>query len=301
MDRRPAIHESRHKIHAPGRIVVGHRCPILYPRAQGPTQRHWPRDLRLVKSAPPNLRPEQLAPRNDGRWMSKIAKPKPADEVPDVLAEYKAQAVALEAALASVKAMQSEIAETSKVRESALGARQTLIDKWVQADDEAAVEELSRLSSRGDVLQARLDSHATRLAHAEAELKAALTAFAISFNSLFLMLRVFLINDAKSRIASMIHPSVRQISDASISEVAALAIEVVDFEPLAVRRDPMSSMHNNQLPPDAIQRDAERAVPKADALLAEAGRQLENGFVPPPAFNWRTWRESLSPAVAVAA
>src|ERR1700730_18295920 len=105
--------------------------------------------------------------------MSK-AKPKPVDETPDVLAEYREQATTLEAALKAVRAVQKDIFSTTEARETALGARQTLIDKAAAADDEEAIQELSRLSSRGEVLQARLNSHATRLAVAEADLKASM-------------------------------------------------------------------------------------------------------------------------------
>jgi hypothetical protein len=117
------------------------------------------------------------------------------------LAEYREQATALESALAAVKTAQQNIVSTTAARESAIGARQTLIDAWVQNENETHIEELSRLSSRGDVLQARLAAHEHRLGRAQAELKAAMATFAISYNSLFLTLRVFLVNDAKSRIA----------------------------------------------------------------------------------------------------
>jgi septal ring factor EnvC (AmiA/AmiB activator) len=127
-------------------------------------------------------------------------------EIDPVLGEYREQATALESALKAVRAVQSDIAETSKARESALGARQTLIDK-AAADDEEAIHELSRLSSRGEVLQARLNSHATRLAKAEAELKSATATFAISYNSLFLMLRQHPVRDASARITGLLHPN----------------------------------------------------------------------------------------------
>lgn len=144
--------------------------------------------------------------------------------------------------------------------------------------------ELSKLASRVEMAEAKLAGLAGKLASAQAELKAALAAFTISFHALFMMLHTFLVRDASSRIAAMLHPSVRAISGASIGEVAALATEVIDLAPLAVRVDPMASMLNNQLPPENIQRDAERALPKVEALLAEAGKRIENGFVPPKPF-----------------
>jgi hypothetical protein len=115
------------------------------------------------------------------------------------------------------------------------------------------------------------------------------------------MLHTFLVRDASSRIAAMLHPSVRAIPDASIKEVAGLATEVIDLQPLAIRVEPGAIMFNSTLPAENIQRGAERSLPKAEPLLTEAAKHLENGFQPPAAFDLSRWRESLSPAVAAAA
>jgi hypothetical protein len=139
-----------------------------------------------------------------------------------------------------------------------------------------------------------LESLAGKLASAQAELKPALAAFAISYNALFLMLQTFLVRDASSRIAAILHPSVRAISDASIKEVAGLATEVIDLQPLAIRVEPGVTMLNSTLPPENIEREAERALPKAEPLLLEAAKHLENGFQPPAAFNLEICRESKS-------
>ena len=48
---------------------------------------------------------------------------------------------------------------------------------------------------------------------------------------------------------------------------------------LEVRRH---AVVNNALPPENIQRDAERALPKVEALLAEAAKHIEKGFVRRP-------------------
>lgn len=112
---------------------------------------------RIVKSTPALVEEDQA--KSDGQGM-------PADADP-VLGEYRKQADALATALAAVKAVQQDIGSTTEARETALGARQKLIDTWVQNESETCIEELSRLSSRGDVLQAKLATHATRLARAE--------------------------------------------------------------------------------------------------------------------------------------
>jgi hypothetical protein len=214
------------------------------------------------------------------------------------LEPYREQARELQEALTKVKAIQDQTAAVTLQRETVSKQRQGLLDSF---EDESAVAELSKLGSRVEMHDAKLASLAGKLVEAEAELKAALAGFAISFNALFLTLRTFLIKEATARIAVTLHPKVRQISGASIAEVAALSTEVVDFEPLAVRVDPMASMINNQLPSENIIRDAERSLPKAEPLLAEAAKHLENGFVPPQAFGMETWRATVSPGVPVAA
>lgn len=206
-------------------------------------------------------------------------------EVATGLEPYRKQARELEEALAKVRAIQDQTVAVTLQRQTVLERRQGLLDNW---ENETAVAELSKLASRVEMAETKLASLASQLAGAEAELKAALAGFAISYNALFLTLRTFLIKGAAARIATTLHPKVRQISGASIAEIAALSTEVVDFESLAVRGDPMASMHNNQLPPDAIQRDAERALPKAEPLLAEAAKHLDDGFVPPVVFSLET-------------
>ncbi len=227
------------------------------------------------------------------------------DELTDAVAEpvsaldaYRVQTHELQQALATVKDIQEKISSVAQQRDNVLQQRQRLLDSF---EDESAVAELSKLGSRVEMCEAKLASLAVKLASAEVKMKAGLATFAVSFNSLFLMLRSFLIKDAHARVTAMLHPSVRIVSGGAIDQIAARTIEVVDFEPLAVRCDPMASFPNNALPPDAIQRDAERVLPIANALLAEAGRRVENGFVPPAAFSLEKWRASVSPGVPVPA
>jgi ADP-ribosylglycohydrolase len=60
--------------------------------------------------------------------------------------------------------------------------RQGLLDSF---EDESAVAELSKLASRVEIHGAKLDNLAGKLANAQAELKPALAAFAISCNAPF--------------------------------------------------------------------------------------------------------------------
>jgi hypothetical protein len=216
------------------------------------------------------------------------------------LEPYREQAWELEKTMAKVKAIQEQTAAITLARDDAANKRQSLLSNWTDTEEES-VTELSKLAARAEVFEAKLAAQDGKLVIAQAELKASLAAFAISFHSLFLTLRTFLIRDAADRIAGMLHPSIRAISGASIGEVAALATEVIDLAPLAVRVDPMASMLNNQLPLENIQRDAERVLPKAEPLLSEAAKHLEDGFVPPAAFSLETWRASVaSPGIPVA-
>lgn len=219
---------------------------------------------------------------------------------PPELEPYREQADALSEALRAVKAIQEQTATITLARDAAAGKRQSLLSNWTDTEEES-VTELSKLAARGEVFAAKLGAQADKLASAQAELKTALAAFAISFHALFLTLRSYLIRDAADRITGMLHPSVRTISGASIGEIAVLATEVVDLEPLAIRVEAGAAMFNSTLPPENVQRSAEWSLPKAEPLLAEAAKHLADGFVPPAAFDLSKWRASLTPAAAAAA
>ncbi len=213
---------------------------------------------------------------------------------PPELEPYRERADALSEALDAVKAVQEQTAAITLARDAAASKRQSLLSNWTDTEEES-VTELSKLAARGEVFAAKLAAQADKLASAQAELKAALAAFAISFNALFLSLRTFLIKDAGARIAAMLHPSVRAISGASIGEIAVLATEVIELDPLAIRVEAGVAMFNSILPPENIERAAEWSLPKAGPMLATAQQQLERGFVPPAPFSLeKVARESES-------
>jgi hypothetical protein len=225
-----------------------------------------------------------------------------ADQAPpigDPLDPYRSQARDLAEALGKVKAIHEQNAAVTQQRDAISQHRQSLLDSWVKSENEASVEELAKVGSRVEMFDAKIANLAVRLSGAEAKLKAALATFSVSFHSLFMTLRTYLINAAAEQIRLMLHPSVRVISGTSIAEIAGMAEPVVNIAPLAINPEPGSTMHNNTLPPENIQRAAERSLPKVDALLTEAAKHPD--FVPPPPFSLETWRASVSPGVPVAA
>jgi hypothetical protein len=216
------------------------------------------------------------------------------------LEPYSEQAQALTDALAKVKAIQEQTAVITLARDTALSKRQSLLSNWTDTEEES-VTELSKLAARGEVFEAKLAAQNGKLESAQAELKAAMATFAISFNALFLTLRTHLVRNAADRIAGMLHPSVRQISGASIAEIAQLDEAVVNISAFAINPEPGITGFDSVLPAENIIRAAEQSLPKAEPLLDQAAKHLETGFQPPQAFSLEKWRESLSPAVAAAA
>ncbi len=184
---------------------------------------------------------------------------------PPELEPYREQADALSEALRAVKAVQEQTATITLARDAAASKRQSLLSNWTDTEEES-VTELSKLAARGEVAEAKLAAQAGKLETAQAELKTALTAFAISFNALFLTLRTYLVRHAADQIAGILHPSVRAVSSASIGEIAALATEVIDLDPLAIRVEAGVAMFNSILPPENVQRAAEWSLPKAEPL-----------------------------------
>jgi hypothetical protein len=224
---------------------------------------------------------------------------KPSAE-PSVLDQYPSQARELEEALGKVKAIREQTAAITQARDAAASKRQSLLSNWTDTEEES-VTELSKLAARAEVFQAKLAAQNGKLESAEAELKAAMATFAISFNALFLTLRTHLVRDAADRIAGMLHPSVRQIAGASVAEVAQMDEAVVNIAAFAINPEPGIAGFDSVLPPENIIRAAEQSLPKAEPLLDQAAKHLENGFAPPQAFSLEKWRESLSPVVAAAA
>jgi hypothetical protein len=123
-------------------------------------------------------------------------------EIATGLEPYREQARDLEQSLAKVKGIQDQTAAITLARDTALSKRQSLVSNWTDTEEES-VTELSKLAARAEVFEAKLAAQADQLASAQAELKTALPAFAISYNALFLMLHTFLVRDASSRIAAM--------------------------------------------------------------------------------------------------
>jgi hypothetical protein len=222
------------------------------------------------------------------------------NSLPPELEPYREQANTLAEALKAVKAIHEETAAITQARDAAASKRQSLLSNWTDTEEES-VTELSKLAARAEVFAAKLAAQDGKLESAEAELKASMATFAISYNALFLTLRTHLVRAAAARITAMLHPSARQIAGASVAEVAQLDEAVVNIGAFAVNPEPGITGFDNLLPAENIVRAAEQSLPKADPLLDEAAKHLENGFVLPQAFSLEKWRESLSPAAAAAA
>jgi hypothetical protein len=214
---------------------------------------------------------------------------------PDGLEPYREQARELQEALTKVKAIQDQTAAVTLQRESVSKQRQGLLDSY---EDESAVAELSKLASRVEMHDAKLGGLATKLASAEVDLKQALETFGTSCRNLHSALTTFLFKAALEHILSLVHPELRVRAKATCVDVAWLTASVVDAGPLRI---PTLSDYATISTPDDVSRIAEQSLAKVDALLAEAAKHLEAGFVPPAAFSVETWRQSVSPSVPIAA
>lgn len=211
------------------------------------------------------------------------------------LEPYHEQARELQEALTKVRAIREQTASVTQQRQNVLQQRESLLDSF---EDESAVAELSKLGSRVEMAVAKLASLATKLASAEADLKQALETFGTSCRNLHSALTTFLFNAALDDILSLVHPELRVRAKATCVDVAWLTTSVVDAGPLRI---PTLSDYATISTPDDISRIAEQSLAKVDVLLAEAAKHLEDGFVPPAAFNVETWRATVSPGVPVAA
>jgi hypothetical protein len=84
-------------------------------------------------------------------------------------------------------------------------------------------------------------------------------------------------------IAALVHPEIRPVSKASIIDWQD-DVPVVELQSLGIRVEPGIDSFQSTLPVGNFLLAADRILAKAEALLAEAGKRIENGFVPPEPF-----------------
>jgi hypothetical protein len=214
------------------------------------------------------------------------------------LQPYREQARELSEALAKVKGIHEQTAAVTQQREAVLQQRQSLLDSF---EDESAVAELSKLGSRVEMCDAKLANQAVRLGLAETVLKAATAQFAISFRNLSATLSTWTLNNSVEQIAALVHPEIRPICRASIIEVAGMTTPVVELRSLEIRVEPGIDSFQSTLPISNFLLAAERILAKSEALLAEAGKRIENGFVPPEPFTLAQWQATVSQTPVAAA
>ncbi len=158
-------------------------------------------------------------------------------------------------------------------RENVLQWRQSLLDSWVETENEASVEELAKVGSRVEMFDAKLANLAARLGLAETGLKAATAQFAISFRNLYATLSTWTLNNSLEEIAALVHPEIRPTCKASIIDVARMTTPVVELQSLEIRVEPGLDSFQSTLPAGNFLLGAERILAKTEALLTEAGKR----------------------------
>jgi hypothetical protein len=214
---------------------------------------------------------------------------------PPELEPYREQARELTEAIAKVKGIHEQTATVTQQRENVLQQRQRLLDSF---EDESAVAELSKLAARVEMADAKLTGLASKLAGAEAELKQALETFGTSFKNLHSALSTFLFKAALDQIMRLVHPEGRVRAKATCADLAWMTTAVVEVQPLRI---PTLSDHFTVPNPADVLRLAEQSLAKSEALLAEAGKRIENGYRPPEPFTLAQWQATLSQGSVAAA
>jgi hypothetical protein len=91
-------------------------------------------------------------------------------------------------------------------------------------EDESAFAGLSKLTSRTEMVDAKLGGLATKLVGAEPDLKQALKTFGTSCRNLHSALTTFLFEAALEQILSLVHPELRVRAKATCVNVVWLAL-----------------------------------------------------------------------------
>jgi hypothetical protein len=76
---------------------------------------------------------------------------------------------------------------------------------------------------------------------------------------------------------------------------------VVELQSLEIRVEPGIDSFQSTLPVGNFLLAADRILAKAEALLAEAGKRIENGFVPPEPFTLAQWQATVAQGSVAAA
>ena len=76
---------------------------------------------------------------------------------------------------------------------------------------------------------------------------------------------------------------------------------VVELQSPEIRVEPGIGSFQSTLPISNFLLAAERILAKSEALLAEAGKRIENGFVPPEPFTLAQWQATVSQTPVAAA
>ena len=213
-----------------------------------------------------------------------------------VLAEYRDQSRQLADAKAKVRGDTRGDCFPDRNPRRRLSRRQELLNSWVESENEASVDELSKLGARAEVFEAKLKAQAGKLAQAEAILKQTLTTFETSFRNLHAAFQTFLFNTALEHLMSLVHPSVRVSSKANCAEVAWLDERVINAAPLRIA---IQADYYTIPEPADILRLAGQSLPKVEALLAECAKH--QGFVPPEAYTEERERAAVAAGAAAEA
>jgi hypothetical protein len=98
----------------------------------------------------------------------------------------------------------TETAEVVKARDAALARKSELLTQWTRSEDEAAVTELSKLSSRAEVYAAKLASMTVDLDRAQSDLAELFKIVSVSFVGLSSALETFLLKRAEAVLSALI-------------------------------------------------------------------------------------------------
>jgi hypothetical protein len=83
--------------------------------------------------------------------------------------------------------------------------------------------------------------------------------------------------------------------------LARMTTPVVELQSLEIRVEPGIDSFQSTLPVGNFLLAADRILAKAEALLAEAGKRIENGFVPPEPFTLAQWQATVAQGSVAAA
>jgi hypothetical protein len=202
----------------------------------------------------------------------------------DPLAGYTGLASQLRNAYDAVKSCRDEVSSLVMIRDAQASRRRELLANVIRVQDEASVDELAKLSARGEVYSSKIEELSARLRESQQTLQEVFLRGLAGFIGLSGSLHAWLLARTEKTVLEPLIPEVHAQFGGIGSFAKAMSEwgrEVRDFQIVMIRSHPQPPWSEPNFPPTGWELESERLCEKIPPLMNAVMRYSEQGFVPP--------------------